>query len=80
MNGNPIIGSYIWAADPDTEIEDQETHLHVDNEIFINVLAPSSLQIINRSSGSGSGVLASVATFLSGNNPIRTSLNILKIN
>ncbi|EEM19423.1 hypothetical protein bthur0001_54640 [Bacillus thuringiensis serovar tochigiensis BGSC 4Y1] len=79
LDGNPIQGSYIWAADPDTQIPDQNTHLHIDNEIIITVLTSGSLQIENRSSGGGSGVLPNVVTFLSGNNPIRTSINISKI-
>ncbi|PGC47816.1 hypothetical protein COM24_25730 [Bacillus toyonensis] len=79
LNGNPVMGSYTWGADPDTISIDDFTHLQISNKILINVLMFSNLQIINRSSGGGSGVFSDVATFLSGNNPVRTSLSIIKI-
>ncbi|AKR38945.1 hypothetical protein P4K49_30595 [Bacillus cereus] len=81
LNGNPVIGSYVWGADPETVNVDDQTHLQISNKMLINVLASSNLQLINRSSGNGSGVFAPVATFLSGNtpNPVRTSLSIIKI-
>uniref|UniRef100_UPI000A8CD0F9 hypothetical protein n=1 Tax=Bacillus cereus TaxID=1396 RepID=UPI000A8CD0F9 len=80
LNGNPVLGSYTWGADPETRTSDDQTHLQVSNKIVVSVLASSTLQIINRSSGNGSGIFNPVATFLSGKNPVRTSLSIIKIN
>ncbi|HFJ9466885.1 TPA: collagen-like protein [Bacillus cereus] len=78
LNAVPLLGSYIWAADI-VSIPNDLAHLHIDNELSISVAILSTLQIINRSSGAGSGVLASVSTFLTGNNPVRTSITITKI-
>ncbi|ALL11727.1 hypothetical protein BTXL6_10515 [Bacillus thuringiensis] len=81
LNGNPVVGSYVWGADPETVNVDDQTHLQLSNKMLLSVLVSSNLQVINRSSGSGSGVFAPVATFLSSSttNPIRTSLSIIKI-
>ncbi|MEB9673371.1 collagen-like protein [Bacillus anthracis] len=81
LNGSPILGSYIWAAQPvDLPPFDDAIHLHIDNKIIINVANTSNLQIINQSSGNGSGILnPNITTFLSGKNPVRTSIDILRL-
>ncbi|MGC9299170.1 hypothetical protein ACOIX7_02805 [Bacillus cereus] len=78
LNSNPLLGSYIWAADSVPAPIDI-IQLHIENELFINVANLSTLQIINRSSGAGSGVLPVVESFIEGENPVRTSITITKI-
>ncbi|MGC9299168.1 collagen-like protein [Bacillus cereus] len=78
LDGSPLSGSYIWAADPLPPPNDI-VNAHIDNELFISVTTTSTLQIINQSSGAGSGVTASTVAFLTGNNPVRTSIAIVKI-
>lgn len=51
----------------------------MDNKIIITIVNASNLQIINRSSGNGSGVSGPVAAFIGGNNPVRTSIDITRI-
>ncbi|WP_308448051.1 collagen-like protein [Bacillus thuringiensis] len=78
LNATPMLGSFTWAADPLASPNDV-THLHIDNELVITIPALSTLQIINQTSGAGSVVLASVLGFIAGNNPVRTSITIIKI-
>ena len=78
LNAAPILGSYVWTADPTTDFEGT-VHLPMENELFITTTILSTLQIRNRSSGAGSGVSAAVSTFITGNNPVRTSITITKL-
>ncbi|MHA4180397.1 collagen-like triple helix repeat-containing protein [Bacillus cereus] len=78
LNATPLLGSYIWAADPVPAPIDI-VQLHIENELLISVAILSTLQIINRSSGAGSGVLPVVAAFIGPNSPVRTSITITKI-
>ncbi|MED1641577.1 collagen-like protein [Bacillus thuringiensis] len=80
LNGSPILGSYIWTADPvPIPAPENAIHLHMDNKIIITIVNASNLQIINRSSGNGSGISPPVAAFIGGNNPVRTSIDITRI-
>ncbi|EEM56519.1 MULTISPECIES: hypothetical protein [Bacillus cereus group] len=78
LNATPILGSYVWAADP-VQPPNDVTHLHIDNELVLTIPVLSTLQIINQTSGAGSVVLAAVSGFIGGNNPVRTSITIIKI-
>lgn len=80
LNGSPILGSFVWAAQPVNQpLPTDAIHLHIDNKIIITVINQSNLQIINRSSGNGSGIFAPVSGFLTGKNPVRTSIDILRL-
>ncbi|WP_242785565.1 collagen-like protein [Bacillus cereus] len=80
LNGSQILGSYIWTADPvPIPVPENAIHLHMDNKIIITIVNASNLQIINRSSGNGSGIFGPVAAFIGGNNPVRTSIDITRI-
>ncbi|MGC9299169.1 collagen-like protein [Bacillus cereus] len=78
LNSAPILGSYVWAAAPALD-PFNIVHLHIENKIIINIPTASTLQIINKSGGNGSGILPSVAAFLAGKDSVRTSLAIAKI-
>lgn len=79
LNGIPVVGSYVWAADPVPTIGVDNLEILIDNKIFITVGTTSTLRIINQSSGSGSGITGVVAAFLTGTNATRTAINIVRI-